>query len=205
MLQTYFSTPDKTNIDSVLLLGQHRRLWNTYGPAITTSFEQITEVEFLQNVRAVITIDKEGESGQSNSGITGREAMELCYPGAYIPEKRILWLLCHELGHRLEGQHEVYLDKKWHNTLPETALLYEAHRRLFVYLIDVILHAFPGKVAHDILQWVDTDNYNVDKDDPSYPSYTKAWKWARRLSHEERYELTQTIFQDKTRAPLPHI
>ncbi len=186
--------PVTGNIDDLLLVGKLKRLWDVHGPDITSAFTQVTGYDFTQDIRANVGV---GDIAvlESHSGITNREAMLLIYKSTYVADAKLLWLLCHELGHRLLGNHKLYINNSSHK-YSKAEVNYEAHRTLFVFLIDVITAAFTDQVAAELLSCAD-DNY-MSPGDAWDDTYTKSWKWAKQLAPGRRKELTAMLFDDKT-------
>jgi hypothetical protein len=183
-----------TDFESLLLLGAHKRIWDQYGKAILDGFEKVTGLAFTQGIRVELLIAAEGEEG-SHSGTTNREAIRLAYTSPNVNEIQILWLLCHELGHRLLGQHKIYLNDT-RNELQKRTNMCDAHRALFIILIEVINTIFTPGIARQLFERAD---YLYAVPDVRWDdAYQKAWQWARGLSPLRRRQLISTIAAEKT-------
>lgn len=193
MVRLLFRAQD-TNFDNLLLLGKHNRLWNQYGQSIIGGFEQITGLSFTQGIRIDVTIADESKE-ESHSGVTNREAIKLVYSSPNINDNQILWLLCHELGHRLLGQHKIYLHDT-RNAQQKRINNYNTHRALFVILIELINLLFSSDIARWLLDYASKKYQNAS--DEWDETYQKSWQWAYDLSPAHRRNLIETITEAKT-------
>jgi hypothetical protein len=195
MTSVYFRPKDKS-IPNLLLTSQHKRLWQLYGEQIIEGLKNVTGCTYLQGIRievGILTPKGNGYLEWSHNGITGKEAMALYYESAYCSEVEILWQLCHELGHRLIGQHKLAIDptqfslSRWEEN-------YETHRDLFVFLVDVFMIAFKNKLADQIINYGNS-RYTGEDNDPYRKSYEDSWVWANSLTRARRHELTRLLFE----------
>lgn len=183
-LRLYFRTED-SSIPSIILTAQHRRLWKYYGADITKAFKIHTGVSFMHGVRIRVGVkDYNNEYlGWSHSGVTGRKAVTLYYLDGHQADPTILGELLHELGHRLLGQHKLFLD--WRKTgMSVYEDNYETHRVLFSMLIPVIQDVFDKDTVQAIYSNVD-ERYSIEPSNNSpdslLRSFHDAWQWTRAL------------------------
>jgi hypothetical protein len=182
-----------TSFDDLLLIGKHKRLWNIHGESILRSFRSISGHDFTQGIRIKIGV---GDTviDESHSGMTNRQAMRLIYKSVNIDDTKVLWLLCHELGHRLLGNYKLYVNNSSHKYSRDQAN-YEMHRMLFVYLIDVIEGAFAADQAADLFSYA--DDWYYQSEDSFSNTYWQSWTWARKLTKARRHQLTKLLFDQR--------
>ena len=206
MLRLYFR-PHSTSIPVLLLTAQHRRLWQTYGAGIDQAFSSVTGQSFKSGVRLSVDIKTDSQGGifeWSHAGKSNEAAIMLYYDSSAPSEYAILNQLCHELGHRLVEQHRAksYIDRQYTNKeITTVEWLYETHRILFVFLIDVITAAFDETTASKIIKYSEHNYLESENSFEGTPAYKEAWLWAKNLSYQKRRAITRSLFTEHARLP----
>lgn len=84
------------------------------------------------------------------AGYTGKKSITIALPGGHRPtsDNLILWLLIHELGHRLLDQHNIRStptqnEEQWHE---------QEHKLLFSFLLEAMYYAFGKDRSTTIMQ-----------------------------------------------------
>jgi hypothetical protein len=184
--------PATTDLATIFLYGQHRRLRQTHGSSIIRAFEQVTGVSFRSGVRITVAGGWSHEDSRfgSTAGFDGRKAICLRYASRTPSESQVLAEMTHELGHRLLEQHTVPnatgLDDQW---------IFESHRQLFVFLIDVVCIAFDHHLATRILSEIESGYSEQGRSDQA--PYVRSWRWALNCSRKRRREITRLMFTGK--------
>ena len=197
-MHIYFK-PLQKSLPTILLTMEHKRLWRKHAPAIEAAFLETTGAPFKSSIRAIVGIREEDITDYqdwSHSGLPMSEAMALYYTSSAPGETAILNQICHEVGHRLLQQYgkDVYLLGHDMDALEK---LYESHRQLYVFLIDVLNKAFDENTARHILEYMERNYSDPKEGDESGKRYEQAWQWAASLPAVKRRELTRAIFQNK--------
>ncbi len=193
--------PSSKELSTILLIARHRRIWKLHGEKIEKAFETVTSTIFIRGVTVRVQIKPQFEEseleyfGWSHSGSTGKIAVLLCYESGHILEEEILWQLIHELGHRLLGQHKLYINKQEVGISLEQDI-YESHRVLFSFLSEVIESAFDKETSKAVIKRAELNYINQSKEAKAGP-YLRSWNWAKGLSKKRRKEIIRLIFEHR--------
>ena len=154
-------------------------LWAKYGDAVIKGLESATGLHFINGATITIGHDQSQFSWSGRSGNHGRKTISI-----FLPEKRsvasddlILWLLIHELGHRLLDQHNIRTE----TTDGEDDRDEQEHKLLFSILIEAMFIAFGKEHAKKIIEDYPEHGYV----DASF-GHTRAWRWAMSKTPDER-------------------
>lgn len=180
-----FYSPKK-DIATLFLLGRVRRVYNEWGARIIDALEQSSGLAFSSGINVRVQMS-ENTMWEGDAGKVGREAVHIDLPKNLASQEDadglIIWLLIHELGHRLCEQHGLWF--RYHdNDLPGWT---EAeHRLLFLFLVDALyLLGERGELV--IKNWIE---FGYPRSDMSYP-HTKAWVWAFDMNSNKRQDIWQ--------------
>ena len=102
-----------------------------------------------------------------SAGFDRKKAISIEIPASkVISDDIILWLLIHEIGHRLLDQHNIQTP-----TVKDRDIFNEQeHRLLFSFLIEAIKIGFGSQHAKAIMEHIAKDSLGISSD--------KAWKWS---------------------------
>lgn len=181
--------PSVRDLPTILLWGQHQRLWKRHGSSVLAAFREVTGVSFRSGIRVKVAGGWSNTRGRfgSTAGFHARKAISLRYASCNPSDSRVLAETMHELGHRLLEQHEVRS-----RAIDVDRWIFESHRQLFVFLIDVIEHAFYRDVAVGVIE-----EMTVGYEDPTRSDqapYLNAWRWSCGRPAWRRRQLTRRMF-----------
>lgn len=182
----------KKDIATLFLLGRVRRVYDEWGVRIIDALERSSGLTFSSGVNVRVQMS-ESTTWEGGAGKVGRKAIHIDLPKNLAAQEDadglIIWLLIHELGHRLREQHG--LGFMYHdNDLPGWT---EAeHRLLILFLIDALyLLGERGELV--IKNWIEL---GYPRSDMYYP-HTKAWVWAFDMAQDKRRELWRAFIKTR--------
>jgi hypothetical protein len=184
--------PESSTASNILLAARTKAVWRKYNTAVIRSLEESAGLKFTHGcVIKVAYIQTNDIAWEGRSGKDQQNAIVLLFPKIPIMfEELTLWLIIHELGHRLLDQHgirhsfiELEDDRMW------TEL---EHRLLFLFLTEAIHKALGDELSDKVI-----DNFPaVGYVDDRFP-HTRAWIWAHKLTDSQRSHLKQEVFVTK--------
>lgn len=173
------------------MVGRVKHLWNKRSVDIIQALQSSSGLQFTHG--AVIKVGYTDDDWGGSAGYMGEKAILLLFPRHQILDfdKLAIWLIMHELGHRLLEQHGL---KTRYSNLEDIESWHEReHRLLFLFLIDALDSL--GDDGRRIKQNFPERGYS----DVSYGN-TRAWRWARSFSPEQRSNILHKIVRSNNYA-----
>lgn len=138
--------PLKRDLVHVFLAGRVKRVWGGYKTEALDALQSCSGLSFISG--ATIKVGYIEKDWEGSSGYTDRKSITALFPktGMVNFDGLVLWLIMHELGHRLLEQHGIANSLKdmeseiWHE---------REHMLLFLFLIDAITEL--GECGNQIL------------------------------------------------------
>lgn len=165
--------PCDRNTDTLFLAGRLKRLWSERGDAMVAALQNTSGHNFGRGVTVRVGYSQDaGLPWSGSAGFAGKKALTLTISRDLLPvDEALLWLLMHELGHRLLEQNGV--QTSFSAAGSRDAWDEQEHRLLFAFLIDALFAAFSPAEARKIIDTFPGTGYS-DADDGT----TRAWRWA---------------------------
>lgn len=182
------------DLPTIFLLGRVRRVYAQFGAKMVEALESVSGLYFTSGVAVRVGYGETNTWG-GGAGYHGQKAVSLLFPKESRTnfDQLALWLMMHELGHRLLEQHCI---QHHYNADDNEDCWHEAeHRLLFLFLIDA-LKTF-GEQGERIIKMFPETGYTDD----SYGN-TRAWRWANALTQQERHDLLGRIITTRDLSPI---
>ncbi len=179
------------DLPHIFLLGRVKRIWAEHGDSIIRALQDDSGIQFTRSVSARVQFCENPDWWEGSAGRTGKKAITISLPrNAFaLYDEAVIWVLAHELGHRLLDQHGIEFDS---NSFPdEDTWHYYQHKLLFIFLIDSLARALNPDQCRQLIDNIPGTGYTGSD------GTSRAWKWANGLSVIERRKLVQEIIVDR--------
>lgn len=163
----------KKDWTGIFLTARVQRLYKEYEDNIISDLETASGLSFRRGFTVVVgDITGDRYKWSTRSGIDRKKATLIeIDASAVTSDDLILWLLIHEIGHRLLDQHNIQTP-----TVRDKDIFNEQeHRLLFSFLIDAIEIGFGRQRTKSIIEAGPERGY-----------HTRAWKWATSMTPKQR-------------------
>lgn len=182
-------SPLNPEFKSAFAYARVKRIWDKYGQAVIKSLECSSGLQFISGVKVKVGLDDDPALWNGFSGHDGKLAIRILMPSASFLHYNELtvWLMAHELGHRLLDQHQIGFNLKTMQS--ESEWDYYEHKLLFLFLQPALAQALTEDFYESLINNVVTYGYS----NPSN-SLAKAWSWSNSLSPQKRADLVGKIF-----------
>lgn len=182
-------SPLNPDFKSVFAYARVKRIWDRYGQAVIKSLECASGLQFISGVKVRVGLNDDPALWNGFSGHDGKLAIRILMPSASFLHYNELtvWLLAHELGHRLLDQHQIGFNLKTMQS--ESEWDYYEHKLLFLFLQPALAQALTEYFYESLIKNIVSYGYST----PSYP-LAKAWNWANKLSPLVRANLINKLF-----------
>ena len=181
--------PQKTDLPHLFLLGRIRRVWSVHSSDIVSVLQASSGLRFQSGWKIIVGFS-DTELWEGTTGYSKRRAITLLFPRKETLnyDNLVIWLIIHELGHRLLEQNGVQSmydkhvkEEEWHEN---------EHKLLFLFLIDAL--KLLGPRGEKILQDYPAAHYTAP-----HSGHTKAWRWANNLTPDQRKEILKAFIRTK--------
>ena len=185
-------TPAQKDIPDTLLTAKAKEVWRARGTDIIDSIEDSSGLMFVRGLKVKIGyLETHDYTWEGNAGKPMQKAITLLFPKSpELFEEMFLWLIIHELGHRILDQNNVRYDQR--SVKDEATWTELEHRLLFLFLSESIYGSLGKKLGDRVLDNFPEKGYFDD----SLP-HTKAWLWAKRLTDSQRKYLKKEVINMK--------
>jgi hypothetical protein len=179
-----FTVPVR-DLPHFFLLGRVKHTWAKHGSAIIDALQETSGIQFSHSAVVKVQFCKDPNWWDGGAGHTRKRAISISLPKSTFAayDEAIIWLLAHELGHRLLDQHN--LEFNYNNFVSEEDWHYYQHKLLFIFLIDSLAHALDSDQYRKLLKNLPCVGYSGDD------GTSRAWKWANNLAIAERRSLVR--------------
>ena len=168
----------KKDWTGIFLTARVQRLYKEYEDNIVSGLETASGLSFRRGFTVVVSNLTSNSLWFGSAGFDGKKAISIEIPASrVISDDIILWLLIHEIGHRLLDQHNIQTP-----TVKARDIFNEQeHRLLFSFLIEAIKISFGSQHAKSIIESGPKRGYKDMKF-----GHTRAWKWAVSMTPKQR-------------------